>query len=64
MGTITIASLYKMAGEVEPCNPFEKHSLQGKSEMVEAFTVNAKPILGDIALAGQLTVLSYRRLQT
>ena len=57
LGTITIASLYKMAGEVEPCNPFEKHSLQGKSEMVEAFTVNAKPILGDIALAGQLTVI-------
>ena len=57
LGTITIASLYKMAGEVEPCNPFEKHSLQGKSGMVEAFTVNAKPILGDIALAGQLTVI-------
>jgi hypothetical protein len=38
-------------------NPFEKYSLKGKAAKVEAFAVNAKPILGNIALAGQLTVI-------
>jgi hypothetical protein len=38
-------------------NPLEKYSLKGKAAKVEAFAVNAKPILGNIALAGQLTVI-------
>ena len=38
-------------------NPFDKYSLKGKAAKVEAFAVNAKPILGNIALAGQLTVI-------
>jgi hypothetical protein len=38
-------------------NPFEKFSLKGKAAKVEEFAVNAKPILGNIALAGQLTVI-------
>ena len=37
--------------------PLDKYSLKGKAAKVEAFAVNAKPILGNIALAGQLTVI-------
>lgn len=64
---ITIATIYKMAGGpvekfeiVKPAlseNPLDRYSLRGKSEKVEAYIVNAKPILGNIAYAGQLTVI-------